>query len=220
MQLQCYFYVSFLEAGYIQSLILSKSCIQTLLFKLDIVPSEYQFPIILFLKFIIAIVSQSPTPKPSKYSRKAVRENVNTYVFTRYFDRVKNYDSVLEKNFPSAMHVYRVFLDGVKDFFKDMKRFLKITRIISGSAYGLRALTRGELELYYQMPRDMVKVAPAIFFSTLPIVGYAVLPLASVIFIYKYFRNISFLLVICIPGHFLHHIFGHYNRNLSFNNFT
>ncbi|XP_005177496.1 LETM1 domain-containing protein 1 [Musca domestica] len=113
----------------------------------------------------------------TKLSPQQVRENVRGYMFTRFFDYVKNYDKVLEKNFPSAMKVYRVFFDGVKEFFADMKRFLKIARIVNASSKGLKSLNRQELELYMQMPRDMIKVAPALILSSLPMVGYAVFPL-------------------------------------------
>lgn len=112
-----------------------------------------------------------------KLSPEEVRKNVRGYMFTRFFDYVKNYDKVLEKNFPSAMKVYRVFFDGVKEFFADMKRFLKVARIVNSSTKGLKSLNRRELELYMQMPRDMIKVAPALILSSLPMVGYAVFPL-------------------------------------------
>lgn len=105
-----------------------------------------------------------------------VSDNVRGYVFTRYFDYVRGYDKLLEKNFPSAMKVYRVFFEGVKEFFADMKRYLKITRIVSFK--GIKSLNRQELELYMKMPRDMFKMAPTLIFSALPMVGYAVFPLA------------------------------------------
>lgn len=124
--------------------------------------------------------TQSSGKIPSKLSKEAVRENVKGYMFTRFFDLVKNYDKVLEKNFPSAMHVYRVFFEGVRDFYKDMKQYLKITRIVKTSTNGLMALTRKELELYSRMPRDMIKIAPTLFLTSLPLVGYAVFPLAYV----------------------------------------
>lgn len=76
------------------------------------------------------------------------------------------------------MHVYRVFLCGVKDFYNDMKNYLKISRIVNGSTLGMRALTRKELELYYHMPRDMMKVAPVLLISALPFANYVVFPLA------------------------------------------
>lgn len=121
--------------------------------------------------------SDKPQPKPSKYSPEAVKENVRGYVFTRYIDHVKNYDKVLEKTFPSAMRIYRSFLDGVKLFYHDMKRYVKVMRIVNDTKKGIQNLTRKELELYYQMPKDMYKVAPALFISTLPFVGYVVFPL-------------------------------------------
>ncbi|XP_055911355.1 LETM1 domain-containing protein 1 isoform X2 [Eupeodes corollae] len=120
-----------------------------------------------------------PKPKPSsKLSRENVRQNVKGYMLSRFFDYVKNYDKVLEKNFPSAVNVYRIFFDGMKEFFSDMKRYLKISRIANDSPKGVRALNRKELELYMQMPRDMIKVAPAIVLSSLPMVGYVAFPLA------------------------------------------
>lgn len=76
------------------------------------------------------------------------------------------------------MQMYRVFVDGMKDFYRDMKLFLKISRIANTSALGLRALTRKELELYYQMPKDMLRVAPVLLFSALPFANYFILPLA------------------------------------------
>lgn len=76
------------------------------------------------------------------------------------------------------MHVYRIFVVGVKDFYQDMKKFMKITRIANTSTQGLRALTRKELELYYQMPKDMGKVAPVIIISALPLANYVIFPLA------------------------------------------
>ncbi|XP_049541047.1 LETM1 domain-containing protein 1 isoform X2 [Anopheles darlingi] len=113
-----------------------------------------------------------------KYSRENVKRNVQGYVFSRFFDYVKNYDKVLEKKFPSAMHVYRVFLVGVRDFFNDMKKLVKITKIVYTHDNDLRCLTRKEIELYYQMPRDMKKVAPVLLISALPFANYVIFPLA------------------------------------------
>ncbi|ALC43464.1 CG5989 [Drosophila busckii] len=112
-----------------------------------------------------------------KTKREQMRDDMQDYIFTRYFNYVKNYDKVLEKNFPKAMQLYRVFFDGVTMFFADMKRFLKISRIANNSPQGVRALNRQELELYMQMPRDMMKVAPALIGCSLPMVGYAFFPL-------------------------------------------
>lgn len=110
----------------------------------------------------------------TKYSR----ENVRQYFFSRFFTYISNYDKILEKRFPAAMHVYRVFMVGVKDFFSDMKKYYKINTIMNSSERGLRALTRKEMELHLQMPKDMMKVAPVLLISALPFANYVVFPLA------------------------------------------
>lgn len=116
-----------------------------------------------------------------KYSRQNVRANVEGYFFPRFFQYVSQYpDKILQEKFPSAIKVYRVFLVGVKDFFSDMKMYLKISRIVNSSAKGLRALTRKELELYNQIPKDMLKVAPVLLSSALPFASYVIFPLAWV----------------------------------------
>lgn len=110
--------------------------------------------------------------------QKYSRENVRQYLFTRFFNYIGNYDKILEKKFPSAMHVYRVFMVGVKDFYSDMKKYYKINAIKNSSEKGLRALTRKELELWKQMPSDMMKVGPVLLISALPFANYVVFPLA------------------------------------------
>lgn len=68
-------------------------------------------------------------------------------------------------------------MTGVKEFFKDMKRFMRITRIANMSEVGLRALNRSEIECYYNLPKDMFKIAPTLIISALPFMNYIVFPL-------------------------------------------
>lgn len=119
--------------------------------------------------------------KIAKYSEAEEadrRKNVRGYLFGRFFNYVQNYDKVIEKRFPGAVQVYRVFMTGVKEFFKDMKRFMKLTKIANDSKEGLRALNREEIECYYQLPKDMFKVAPTLIISALPFMNYVVFPIA------------------------------------------
>lgn len=122
--------------------------------------------------------SKKLTPAKIGEAREKMRTEVQGYVFTRYSDYLQNYEKLLEKRFPAAMKVYRVFMDGVKEFFADMKAFLKIRRIMSTRLDGLEVLTRKELELNYQMPRDMWKVAPVLVLSAVPFGHYVIFPLA------------------------------------------
>lgn len=107
-----------------------------------------------------------------------VRDNVKGYVVNRYFEHVKQFEQDSEKKFPHAMKLYRSFFDGFKKFFADMKRYLQLTRIVH--AKGIVSLNRQELELYMQMPKDMLKMMPTLVLSSLPVVGYAVFPLVLV----------------------------------------
>lgn len=115
-------------------------------------------------------------PAIKESTQKYSRENVRQYFFSRFYNYLSNYDKVLEKNFPSAMHIYRVFMIGMKDFYGDMKMYFKINSIVNSK--GLQALTRKEMELHNQMPKDMMKVAPVLLISALPFANYVVFPIA------------------------------------------
>lgn len=76
------------------------------------------------------------------------------------------------------MHIYRVFSVGVKDFYGDMKKYIKIYNIVNSAERGFAALTRQEMELYTQMPKDIMRIGPVLLVATLPFANYVVFPLA------------------------------------------
>lgn len=76
------------------------------------------------------------------------------------------------------MQVYRSFILGTKDFFKDLRLYMTIVKHLNMSGKSLSHLTRSEIELYEQMPRDMRKVAPFLLISALPFTYYVIFPLA------------------------------------------
>uniref|UniRef100_A0A1B6C6Z9 Letm1 RBD domain-containing protein n=1 Tax=Clastoptera arizonana TaxID=38151 RepID=A0A1B6C6Z9_9HEMI len=100
------------------------------------------------------------------------------YVLSRYMDFVQNYEAVLEKRFPAAIRVYRVFMVGIKEFYKDLKMFFSVVHKLNLTGKGLDSLTRKELEIYHQMPKDMIKVSPVLLLSALPFANYVIFPLA------------------------------------------
>uniref|UniRef100_A0A336KLY7 CSON006735 protein n=1 Tax=Culicoides sonorensis TaxID=179676 RepID=A0A336KLY7_CULSO len=132
------------------------------------------------LRFNSSTSKEKTGSKLANYSESedADRNNVRGYLFGRFFNYVQNYDKVIEKRYPKAVHVYRVFMTGVKEFFKDMKRFMKITKIANDAPEGLRVLNRSEIECYYHLPKDMFKIAPTLIISALPLMNYVVFPLA------------------------------------------
>lgn len=111
----------------------------------------------------------SPQSKDSK--------KLGFYILNRYVNYIKNYDKVIEKRFPKAMDAYRVFIFGVKEFYRDLKDFLKVAHLVHRDSRLYSNLNRKEIELYYQMPRDILKLAPILIFSSLPFAYYILLPL-------------------------------------------
>lgn len=107
-----------------------------------------------------------------------VGDNLRGYALNRFINYVKNYDQVLEKKFPGAMKVYRVFMDGVKFFGRDMVDYVKIRSRMVIQGKEITTLTRHELELYYQMPNDIRKVGPIILISAIPFAHYLTMPIA------------------------------------------
>ncbi|XP_046389817.1 LETM1 domain-containing protein 1 [Ischnura elegans] len=124
----------------------------------------------------VTLVSQRfshSTEQQSGIVRKARK-----YLLNRFAQFVKGYEKFLEKNFPSAANVYRVFLFGTRDFYKDMRQYLSLARSVRSKGKGVKFLNRKELEIYYRMPGEMIRVAPVLLMSTLPFANYVVFPLA------------------------------------------
>lgn len=107
-----------------------------------------------------------------------VGDNLRGYALNRFISYIKNYDQVLEKKFPGAMKVYRVFMDGVKFFGRDSVDYVKIRSRMVIQGKEIETLTRRELELYYQMPSDIRKVGPIILISAIPFAHYLTMPIA------------------------------------------
>lgn len=120
------------------------------------------------------------TGSQSSLSRQSqnIKQNVQGYFLTKYLNYVANYEKVLEKRFPAAMNVYRTFVIGMRDLYRDMKEFVKVYKIANTSELHLRALNRKELEVFHQLPKDMKKVAPVFLISALPLANYVIFPLA------------------------------------------
>lgn len=122
------------------------------------------------------VSTANKTPKPL-YKREEAKK-FRFYIANRYVEFLTKYESALAKRFPSAMQVYRIFMDGIKYFFKDVKDYLRIVTLLNIKGNRLKDLSRTEIELYYQMPKDMIKVAPVLILSALPFANYVIFPLA------------------------------------------
>lgn len=105
-------------------------------------------------------------------------KKIKFFVLNKYLDYLKKYEKLLESKFPGAMRVYKVFMEGTKDFFTDFKGFISIIRRLNTQGVNLHSLTLNELELYHQLPKDIRKVAPVLLISALPFANYVVFPIA------------------------------------------
>nr|XP_018917575.1 PREDICTED: LETM1 domain-containing protein 1 isoform X1 [Bemisia tabaci] len=122
------------------------------------------------------IDNRTSNSKESKFSSPNVKSSINEYALSKFSKYVSGFADVLEKKFPAAMKVYRIFTVGTKDFVQDFKEYYKINRRVSYS--GLKILRRKELELYFTMPRNIIQLTPVILFTPVPFSNYLVFPLA------------------------------------------
>lgn len=161
----------------------------------------------------------------SESQRKAseVPDNIRGYALDRFINYVKNYDKVLEKKFPGAMKVYRVFMDGVKFFGRDMMDYVKIRAKMLMHNKDMSEFSRRELELYYQMPNDIRKVWPILVVSSIPMAHYITMPIAYMYpryFLTHHFWTLqqrSEFAVINLRDRLLHNriVFRHLQSNLK-----
>lgn len=103
-------------------------------------------------------------------------QHLKKYWFNRYVNYIKNYELVLEKNFPRTMRVYRVFSVGTKEFYYDLKKYVGLTK--KKAMLGIDSFTREELQLTYTVRRDLIKISPVLLISAIPFTNYIIYPLA------------------------------------------
>lgn len=99
----------------------------------------------------------------------------------KYVNYVSTYEKILETRFPRAMKVYRVFSVGIKDFYQDTKEFVRVkglARAARKSGLGISSLAYKEVDIFYRMPKEMMRVAPVLLISALPFANYVIFPIA------------------------------------------
>lgn len=114
--------------------------------------------------------------RPPLYKTKEAKK-IRYYIVEKYVQYLKKLEVILEKRFPGAMKVYKLFMEGVGKFVTDTKDFFRIIRLLNTPGKSFHDLHRTEMELYIQMPKDMQKVAPTLILSSIPF-GTVILPLA------------------------------------------
>ncbi|KAK9878361.1 hypothetical protein WA026_021672 [Henosepilachna vigintioctopunctata] len=136
----------------------------------------------LFWKIASRTTFHHPNHLPKKSLVRLVHGNnsdkkIRFYFVNRYILYLKDYEKYIEKRFPNAVGLYRTFKDGTKTFIRDVKLYYSIVRSLNKRAKQMCDLTRKELELYDNLPRDMLKLTPILLFSALPFTNYVIFPL-------------------------------------------
>lgn len=114
--------------------------------------------------------------KEQKDSQKGKVSNLKEYWFSKYINYIKNYEATLDRNFPKTMRFYRIFRNGTKEFFLDLRRYISLIK--KQNLDGLNDKKREEIELAYRMPKDLLKISPVLLISMLPFTNYIIFPLA------------------------------------------
>ncbi|KAL1516610.1 hypothetical protein ABEB36_000502 [Hypothenemus hampei] len=138
--------------------------------------SKYK-PSLLYLSYSDGVQVQRRYSHGKSVYKTEEAKKIRFYILNRFIEYLKNYDKILEKNFPTTMKTYRTFTDGIKYFSLDTVEYFKIVMMLNTAGGNYSKLLRREIELYHQMPKDMIKVAPTLIFSALPFALYFVLPL-------------------------------------------
>ena len=117
-------------------------------------------------------------PNDQKSKKSAVKERI----FEKFFNYIKGYDIILEKLLPDvAFKYYKIFSNGSKSLFKDMKGFIYVYHVLSTSSDWEKAckiMTRAQLELYLALPAELLRVAPVLIISAFPMAQNIAFPLA------------------------------------------
>ncbi|CAN8003536.1 unnamed protein product [Ixodes pacificus] len=124
------------------------------------------------------VISTRQKSVPSKDNPSSIVKPIaktGHYVVSKLKFLLEGYDMILKK-FPVAYRLHQVFLIGTRDLYQDIREYMRISQELR---YGksVRELSRKELELYFQIPRDIIKVAPVLFVIALPATNFFMFPL-------------------------------------------
>ncbi|KAI0219858.1 hypothetical protein LSAT2_028626 [Lamellibrachia satsuma] len=101
---------------------------------------------------------------------------VKVFIVQKYIKYLGKVEHSFEKKYPKAFKVYKLFKDGIRDFFKDTKVYLKVTTDLWGGR-NLDSFSRVELDNYRQFPSELLRVGPTILLLNLPITDMLTPPL-------------------------------------------
>ena len=110
------------------------------------------------------------------------KTTVKTKLFEKFLNYIQGYEVILQKLLPEvAFKFYKVFSNGTKLLFKDMKEFFWVFHVLSATSNwekACKSMSRKQLELYLTLPAELLRVAPVLVLSAFPMAQNVVFPLA------------------------------------------
>ncbi|KAL8580119.1 hypothetical protein ACOMHN_061233 [Nucella lapillus] len=103
---------------------------------------------------------------------------IKRYLVDRVFTIVNNSTSRLEKAYPTVFHIYKTFKTGLSGFVQDSREYYKVSTDV-WSGRNLQDLSRKQLEILRQVPKDFVRIIPVLVVSLIP-GGSGAFPIAYV----------------------------------------
>lgn len=91
------------------------------------------------------------------------------YLINRFSQLVDKYENRLEKKAPKTFNVYKT-IKSVRYIASDTKDYLTVTRDM-WSGRELHTFSRRELEIYQELPKDMLKIVSLLLLASIPFVG-------------------------------------------------
>ncbi|KAK7113142.1 LETM1 domain-containing protein 1-like [Littorina saxatilis] len=103
---------------------------------------------------------------------------IKRYLVDTTLGIINSSSSRLEKAYPTVFQIYKTFKTGLSGFTQDSREYYNVsTELWSGRS--LRELSRAQLEILRQVPKDFIKIIPVLVVSFLP-GGSGAFPIAYV----------------------------------------
>ncbi|KAB7498269.1 LETM1 domain-containing protein 1 [Armadillidium nasatum] len=118
-----------------------------------------------------------PINIPTESDSEAI-SSIHRFFLGRFVKYLKKFQESLANEMPDTFHMFNTFTNGFKEFVIDFRDYIGVIMKMSLPFYDLEDLNRRELELYFNMPRQMIRVFPVVAVSSLPFAQNLALPVA------------------------------------------
>ncbi|RXG67126.1 LETM1 domain-containing protein 1 [Armadillidium vulgare] len=97
-----------------------------------------------------------PINIPTESDSEAI-SSIHRFFLGRFVKYLKKFQESLANEMPDTFHMFNTFTNGFKEFVIDFRDYIGVIMKMSLPFYDLEDLNRRELELYFNMPRQMIR---------------------------------------------------------------